>query len=369
MKPSRHGVRSAWGLVVLLCLSNQTNAGERYSLRTASEAGVEYVFLSDDVAGIEAAVAPFKGGELSGLRVRLQGEWLELLYRARDYQEQAGWRGKAPILWPAVGRNFSRSQPPDKSTDKCSYDYNGRRFEIPLHGFARFHSWRVIERQATETGAWVKLELADNESTRALYPFGFTFGLTYRIEAGRLTLEHSVRASEGNAETLFFSIGNHVTLRIPLVPGSTVVAMSLQTPSRVEYLKDENTIPTGETRPQNLSASRPLAALSYMPPIALGGYGERAALTLADEAGIAITIEHESSRNPTTPFTQFNLWGDPAQGYFSPEPWVGMINSLNRREGLIELQPGEDWSWVISLQIDRNQREFPSSSVLSTDRP
>ena len=354
MTPSFPTLRFVWAMFVFLGCSHVVRAGERYSGRMASEAGVDYVFLSDELAGIEVAVAPAQGGELSGLRVRFNGDWIELIHRARDYREQKGWRGKAPILWPAVGRNFSRSQPPHKSTDKCSYDYNGQRFEIPLHGFARLLPWRVIERQSNETAAWVKLELADSESTRALYPFGFSFGLTYRLEAGRLTLEHFVKASEGNTAPLFFSIGNHVTFRIPLVPGSSVPAMSLQTPSRVQYLKDENTMSTGQTRAQNLSASRPLAALSYMPPIALGGYGERAALTLADEAGLAVTIEHETSRNPTTPFTQFNLWGDPAQGYFSPEPWVGMINSLNRREGLIELEPGDNWSWIISLQIDRN---------------
>ena len=97
----------------------------------------EFVVLRDEKAGIEAAVAPSEGGELSGLKVRFQGRWIELLYRARDYSPTAGWRGKAPLLWPATGRNFAPGTPPDGGDEVVgSYDLDGQRLRMPIHGFA-----------------------------------------------------------------------------------------------------------------------------------------------------------------------------------------------------------------------------------------
>src|SRR3954471_21776465 len=64
------------------------------------------IILRDNVAGIEAAVAPHAGGELSSFRVRRNGEWIELLYHARDYSPSQGFAGKGPVLWPAVGAQY-----------------------------------------------------------------------------------------------------------------------------------------------------------------------------------------------------------------------------------------------------------------------
>jgi galactose mutarotase-like enzyme len=61
------------------------------------------VVLRDTVGGLEAAVAPSQGGELSSFRVKFKGEWVELLYHARDYTDTKGFQGKGPVLWPAVG--------------------------------------------------------------------------------------------------------------------------------------------------------------------------------------------------------------------------------------------------------------------------
>src|SRR6478672_2388708 len=70
------------------------------------------VILRDNAAGVEAAVAPQAGGELSSFRVRFRGKWIELLYHARDYSPNQGFAGKGPVLWPAVGAQYPVSNPP-----------------------------------------------------------------------------------------------------------------------------------------------------------------------------------------------------------------------------------------------------------------
>ncbi|MBX3738561.1 aldose 1-epimerase [Oleiharenicola sp. Vm1] len=340
------------GLCVALFFVATATGAERYSATTVEEAGVTLIVLRDEVAGMEAAIAPRQGGELSSLRVQLRGEWLELLYRARDYREATGWRGKAPLLWPAVGRNFSRTQPPDPNAELCSYDFAGRRYDLPIHGFARKQAWQVIGTRADADGAAVEVELTDDAATRRQYPFGFSFRIVYRLAEGRLTLTHRIAAARENDATMFFSIGNHVTFRLPLVPGSAPGETTLQTPSRFELPKDANTLPTGEARPLDLSKPSRLAERSFLPPLGLAGYEGDPWVRLADPTGLAIVVTHQAERLPAGQCILFNLWGSPASGYFSPEPWVGLTDSLNRRAGLIELQPGEQWAWRIDFAVE-----------------
>lgn len=350
--PCRSSPRWLGLFLALFVVAASTDGGERYSATTVQEAGVTLVVLRDDAAGVEAAIAPEQGGELSSLRVLHRGEWLELLHRARDYRPAPGWRGKAPLLWPAVGRNFSRTQPPDPNAEMCSYDFAGQRYDLPIHGFARLHAWQTIGKRADADGAEVEIELTDNPDTRRQYPFGFAFRIVYRLAAGRVTLTHRIAAARENDAAMFFSIGNHVTFRLPLVSGSVPGETTLQTPSRAELPKDANTLPTGESRPLDLSRPSRLAEHSFLPPLGLAGYEGDPWLRLADPTGLAIVIAHHAERLPAGPCILFNLWGSTAGGYFSPEPWVGLTDSLNRRAGLIELQPGEKWEWTIDFSVE-----------------
>jgi galactose mutarotase-like enzyme len=339
-------------LGLLSALRASAPAGGRYTVKIVAEAKVELLVLTDREAGIEAAIAPRQGGELSGLRVFAQGEWQELIYRARDYRPAAGWRGKAPILWPAVGRNFSHSQRADANAESCSYDLNGHRYNIPIHGFARGLEWTVVEHGADDTGAYVELRLTDTPQTKEQYPFGFDFRLRYRLTAGRLTLEHVITAASGNGDAMPFSIGNHITFRTPLVRGSAPTALLLQTPSRIEFVRDANTLPTGEVLERDYTTPVRLEDVAFQSAVGLGGYAGDPWVRLIDPAGLTLLVKHRADRYPPEPCIQFNLWGAPAQGYFSPEPWIGLNDSLNSGKGVIRLAPGESWRWWIEIAAE-----------------
>ena len=193
------------------------------------------LFCETKREAFEAAIAPSKGGELSGLRVMYNGTWLETLQLARDYSPRAGFGGKGPFLWPATGRNF----PPDlvarrqagEQFDGGSYEHGGVRRPMPIHGFARDLPWEIESTSAGAQGARALLSLADSAHTRRMYPFGFRCTVEYVVEAGDLGLHYLVTADEGNSEPMFFSIGNHITFLAPLVEGSDPGAMVLTSPS------------------------------------------------------------------------------------------------------------------------------------------
>src|ERR1700677_5154061 len=115
--------------LLTVCLAAHLSFGQdRYTIseEDASGAGTpRVVVLRDNVAGVEAAVAPSEGGELSSYKVKLNGQWIELLYRARDYSTRPGFRGKAMQLWPAVGPQYPVGTIPKASCGDGTYPVDG----------------------------------------------------------------------------------------------------------------------------------------------------------------------------------------------------------------------------------------------------
>src|ERR1700760_2288769 len=116
--------------LIFLCLAVSAGFGQnRYTVSDVDAAGPgtpKVVVLQDVAGGVEAAVAPSQGGELTSFRVKFKGEWVELLYHARDYTNTKGFQGKGPVLWPAVGVQYPLGQFPKSSCGDGSYLVQGK---------------------------------------------------------------------------------------------------------------------------------------------------------------------------------------------------------------------------------------------------
>lgn len=277
-------------------------------------------FQSDQV---KAAVNPEKGGELASLQFRHSGAWLETLYRALDYSPTDGWTGRGPWLWPATGKGDP----------------------LPFHGFARDMKWRV-EKKARNG---VTLSLTDSEATRKTYPYGFKVIASYLATGKQLKIRFIVSAAAANREPMPFTAGNHITFRAPLVKGSDAAKMTLETPSRVEYLKKDGA-PTGESRPRSHTKPVPLGEFEEKSAVSLSGYSGDPYMVLRDPAGFGIRISHHASTVPAEPVVRFNMWGSAREGYFSPEPWVGLQDSPRLDKGRVKLAPAKSWTWDIVIE-------------------
>ena len=355
-------LRTVWiGTLLPAACSREPLEPPRFVVERAASvdaSAVPLLVLRDERAGIEAAVAPSKGGELSGLAVRRNGSWVETLYRARDYSPVDGFRGKGPWLWPATGRNF----PPDLEArrrdgerfDNGAWEHGGARRPMPVHGFAQNAAWSIVEGPVADGGGVrVVLGFEDDERTLEWYPFGFRAAVEYVLAGGRLEMRYGVAADETNREPMFFSIGNHIAFAAPLLAGGDPAKMELTTPSSVELLKTDYGIPTGETQPRSYAGGVELGELPPLKPISLAGYppGEAPWIEYRDPAGLTVRMEHSASQTPDAPVVLFNLWGDPRAGFYSPEPWVGLQNSLVSRKGLIYLEPGEEFAWTVIVSF------------------
>ncbi len=226
---------------------------------------------------------------------------------------------------------------------------NGQRLSMPFHGFARDQVWQVTERVRKAGSVSATLQISDSLDTRQHYPFGFVLQVEYLLEADRLRLVYTLSAAEDNSGPMPISIGNHVTFRTPLMPGSEPGAVRFRSDFPDLLLRDESGAFSGQLQSSPYRGWTPVAVLSRRKALSLGGTPGPAQLSLLDPSGLQLDIEHRASSEPSSPAIRFNLWADMEAGFFSPEPWLGTQNSLNSGVGLVRLEPGEYWTWTINL--------------------
>ncbi|MEM9475393.1 MAG: aldose 1-epimerase family protein [Pseudomonadota bacterium] len=143
---------------------------------------------------LSLAVAPL-GAEMQYLRTA-SGQ--ELLWHG----DKAFWTGRAPILFPIVGR----------AVDDVVRSGN-LTAEMAKHGFARRRTFAVEEASQTRC----RHVLHASEATRAVYPFEFTQTVTHELDGPTLSVTAEV-ANAGDAP-MPFGFGFHPAFRCPL-PGT-----------------------------------------------------------------------------------------------------------------------------------------------------
>ena len=109
------------------------------------------------------------------------------------------WASRASVLFPTCGRLFEKK-----------YTFNGKTFEMNLHGFAR-HSVFTVEKHEKDKVVFV---LSANEETKKCYPFDFTFRVIFTLDESKLTVTYEVVNEK--EEILPFSLGSHPGFNVPM---------------------------------------------------------------------------------------------------------------------------------------------------------
>ena len=132
------------------------------------------------------------GGEL----VSLQGpSGTEYIWQG----DPAYWGGRNPLLFPIIGK---------LKHDSISFD--GIPYPIPKHGIARKREFTLLE-QAPDR---VVLELREDESSLALYPFPFTLRVEHRLDPSGFTT--AIEVENTGSQAMPFTVGGHTGFRCPL---------------------------------------------------------------------------------------------------------------------------------------------------------
>jgi len=337
----------------------------RYTITDERASGPEsprVVVLHDHVAGAEAAIAPSEGGELSSFKVTFKGERIELLYHARDYGHKSGFQGKGPLLWPAVGAQFPPDTQPKESCGLGSFTVMGKSYPMMCHGFAKSLPWKEIGRNADNRSARVTVELAASDVTRESYPFAFHLEAKYELIDGHLTIDYVVKSDASNSGPMPFSIGNHIAFKIPFLPGTDPAKMLFETQNTIQLLRNADGFLSGEQKARSFYTPEELGSFDARTALPLGGYKSQPFSRLIDPQGMTVRLTQTSSTTLSEPLVRMNAYGGPSVGYFCPEPWFGVQNSLNTGAGLVKIDPGAAWTWRLAIEV-----EPPSPPPVSPD--
>ena len=268
---------------------------------------------------LSAAINPL-GAELSSLR---DADGRELMTDA----DPAYWTGRAPILFPVVGRVTGDSIRIDAAA-----------YPMPKHGFARRSAFEVV--LAEETRA--VFALGDSDETRAAYPFAFRLEVGFRLDGATLLTEVTV-ANRGN-QAMPAQFGFHPAFAWPLPYGRE------RAEHRILFDQDE---------PGELRAITPdgfIAAAGRPSPLA----GRELALhdaLFADDALVWDPVRSQLLRYgapdgprldiafPDTP--RLGIWTKPGGRFVCVEPWHGIADpagyagEYRDKPGVFEIAPGE----------------------------
>lgn len=269
-------------------------------------------------ARLSAAINPH-GAELSSLR---DPAGRELMTDA----DPAFWSGRAPLLFPIVGRLVG---------DR--YRLDGRDYSLPQHGFARRRDFALVAQAADRA----TFRLEDDAETRAVYPFAFALDATYRLDEATLWIEIAV--TNRDSRDMPASFGFHPAFAWPLPYGAPRAAhrilfdepefSSLRSIGEGGIAADRRASPVeGRTLP--LSDDLFTADALIWDQLASRG------LLYGAEDGPQLRI-----RFPDTGV--LGLWTKPGARYVCVEPWwgiadpAGFTGEIWDKPGIQRLAPGE----------------------------
>jgi galactose mutarotase-like enzyme len=104
----------------------------------------------------------------------------------------AFWGKHSPILFPIVG-----------TLKNNTYQYNGKEYHLPRHGFAREMEFELIEKSEGKA----TFSLTSTPETKKAYPFDFELQICYSLENNKLNIDYKVINKDN--PTMPFSIGAH----------------------------------------------------------------------------------------------------------------------------------------------------------------
>jgi galactose mutarotase-like enzyme len=243
------------------------------------------------------------------------------------------WWGKfSPVLFPIVG-----------TLKENIYYYNGNKYSLPRHGFARDRTF--IAEQLSEISALFSLN--DDMQTREVYPFHFCLKLHYLLDGDQLICRYIV-VNTGR-EPLWFSVGAHPAFAVPQQGVSVESSyenhqLIFNRSSKLERWKladgliaDQNEMIPLDNGKLQLSES-----LFKDDAIVLKHIPDTEIRLVNNQQPHGISFRFEG-------FPYFGIWAPAGAPFVCLEPWCGIADNiqhdqeLTHKEGIQQLHAGEEF--------------------------
>ena len=251
--------------------------------------------------GDQLRLVPERGGLISGWRC---GGLERLYFDAERFADPAlSVRGGIPVLFPVCGNLPDNRLVLPQGT-----------FTLPQHGFARDRPWQL---EPLADGEGVRLELRDDDVSRAGFPFAFRLVLEVRLEPAALAIRalvrHEAPAGPGlQGPSMPFAFGLHPYFAVADLGSARLEGLP---PQGFDHLSGAM-VPTAEQL-QRLGQGVDLR-LDRSPAPQL----------ITDATGAAVELQAQP------PFAHTVVWTDPPRAMVCLEPWTA-----RRGEMGLELAP------------------------------
>ena len=257
----------------------------------------------------------------------------EMLWHA----DKEVWARNAPVLFPIVGK---------LKDNTC--EYQGKKFHLPQHGFARDKEFKVIKKNKDS----ILLELKETEETYLIYPFQFNLQIAYELAGEVIKCTYTVNNPEN--KDLYFSIGAHPGFICPMYEGEKLADYRIEfgtgENSRRRVLQDGLFNGAYETifeSPGSLVLSK--------------SFFDKDAVVFDDLKSTSLKL---ISKKYCLNFSWFNMpyfgiWAKKGMEQFiCLEPWAGVADSLDslgkleEKEGIIKLAKGQQYVCGFSFHLN-----------------
>ncbi|UKT63637.1 aldose 1-epimerase family protein [Pedobacter mucosus] len=239
------------------------------------------------------------------------------------------WPKYSPVLFPIVG-----------SLKNDTYNYDGKSYTLPRHGFARDHVFGLEKISDTEA----VFTLTQNAETLKVYPFYFELKLRYKLTERKLNLTYEVINT--GSKDLLFSLGAHPAFAVPETPNTVYedYYLAFNVDEKLTYWKLADGLVTNET--ENLELGGHKLNLKHKL-----FYND--ALVFKTMQSNCISLQNTKNdfglHFHFEDFPFFGIWAATDAPFVCLEPWCGVADGidsdqdLTRKEGINKLLAGEKW--------------------------
>ncbi len=274
------------------------------------------------------------GAEMTSLILKKTG--VEYLWQA----DPEYWTGHAYNLFPICGRLW-----------EGKYTYQGKTYEMNLHGFARKTAYEL----AAQTETSLTFRLVDSDVTYAQYPFHFELLLTYTLDGASVITTFHIQNND--EKELIYAIGGHPGFNVPLAEGETFEDYTISFAEKCEpeqLCMSETCYYLGETKPFKVRCGK-IFKLSH-------DLFDNDAIFLTNVAN-EVTLKSGVSKRfvkvtyPDLPYVGF--WHKPQTEapYVCIEPWAsvpaddGKVDDLETKRSMLRLASGAEHEQSFTITI------------------
>jgi galactose mutarotase-like enzyme len=279
-----------------------------------------------------AWIYPEQGLQLYGFEENLNGAIAKVVDFPPNCTEPDDRRYGNPILFPSPSRTFSKH-----GIDL--WEWNGKIYRMPFHGFARNLYWRINLLEANK----IEATLAHTSNTAVSFPFEFKFWATYTLDDRGLVLD--VHVQNLGMEAFPYGVGFHPYLKAPIGKLGSLTDCTVDTPQSVRA----TTTDEWKTIEKSAFAARQFRGNEdLVESFVLTETGLRY-MDLKDHANKLVTrVSFEHSQND---FPVWVVWKASSQAeYVCMEPWTDVPNALSRSETRT-CPAGETHSYQIVISV------------------